>query len=242
MSSSLEKTGNFLFRYRSYIPVLTVVLFAVGLLQFHYPHGSHRYDMLWEILCVSIALLGLSLRFYIVSNVPRGTSGRNTKKQKAETLNTTGMYSIVRHPLYLANFIIWFSISLFLREVWFTTIFTTCFLIFYAPVMFAEEKFLERKFGDAYCKWKKSTPKFIPRFSAWTPPSYTFSLRKGIKSEYHTFFAIAVTYMLMEVIGDYKVTNTIEFDPAWVILFSISVVIYLTVRFIVKKTSLLSNR
>ncbi|MGB8874133.1 MAG: hypothetical protein WCC75_12145, partial [Desulfobaccales bacterium] len=42
---------------------------------------------------------------------PRGTSGRNTQGQVAETLNTTGIYSLVRNPLYLGNFLIWLGLS-----------------------------------------------------------------------------------------------------------------------------------
>ena len=35
------------------------------------------------------------------------TSGKNTAKQIAESLNTSGIYSVLRNPLYLANFLNW---------------------------------------------------------------------------------------------------------------------------------------
>ncbi len=53
-----------------------------------------------------ISFFGLALRVIVVGHAPYGTSGRNTREQVADTLNTTGMYSIVRHPLYLANYLI----------------------------------------------------------------------------------------------------------------------------------------
>ena len=34
----------------------------------------------------------------------KNTSGRNTHDQVADSLNTSGIYSIVRHPLYVGNF------------------------------------------------------------------------------------------------------------------------------------------
>ena len=236
-----EKIGNVFFKYRSYIPILACFLFFVGLLHFRYPHNEHSYDLLWEFLCVTISFVGLALRFYIVSHTPRGTSGRNSKKQRADSLNTTGMYSVIRHPLYLANFIIWVGISLFIHQIWFSAVFISIFILFYVPIIYVEENFLKNKFGDEYIKWQKKTPLFYLKIKNWEPPTMDFSIKTGLRKEYHTFFAIITTYMLMELIGDYKVSGEIEFDPFWVIFFGIGLVIYLTIRFLVKKTTLLKK-
>ena len=236
-----EQIGNFFFKYRSYIPILACFLFFLGLLGFKYPHNEHSYDLLWELLCLSISFGGLALRFYVVSHVPKGTSGRNSKKQKANSLNTTGMYSLIRHPLYLANFIIWVGISLFLHQLWFSIVFMSIFIIFYVPIIYVEETFLKNKFGDEYIKWQQRTPLFYLKIKNWESPTMDFSLKTGVRKEYHTFFAIIVTYMLMEIIGDFKISGKIEFDVLWLIFFSISLAVYLTVRLLVKKTTLLKK-
>ena len=61
-----------------------------------------------------LTLSGLALRAYTVCTTPKGTSGRNTARQVADHLNTKGIYSVVRHPLYLANYLIWAGILLLL--------------------------------------------------------------------------------------------------------------------------------
>ena len=57
---------------------------------------------------------------------PRGTSGRNTLGQVAEVLNTSGMYSVVRNPLYLGNFVIWLGLALFIKVWWCILIVVLC--------------------------------------------------------------------------------------------------------------------
>ena len=81
----------------------------------------------WESLAVMISFLGLIVRCVTVGYVPRGTSGRNTRSQVAETLNTTGIYSITRNPLYLGNFLIMVGVTLFMQVWWLAVIVWTGF-------------------------------------------------------------------------------------------------------------------
>jgi len=88
-SWSMESTAAFVVEFSGYVFLL------IGLLIRMFPYGSHRLDQVWEILCLAISLLGLGVRIVTVGYVPKGTSGRNTRGQKANVLNTTGMYSLV---------------------------------------------------------------------------------------------------------------------------------------------------
>ena len=101
---------------------------------------------------ISFSVLGFLVRFYTIGTTPKGTSGRNTKEQVADVLNSSGMYSMVRHPLYLGNYLIWLGISLASFNIYFAVIMSLLFWLYYERIMFAEERFLERKFGDDFIK------------------------------------------------------------------------------------------
>lgn len=65
-------------------------------------------------LAIFLSVLGFWIRSVAIATTPKGTSGRNTKEgQVAESLNTTGIYSMIRHPLYLGNYLMWIGIVLF---------------------------------------------------------------------------------------------------------------------------------
>ena len=69
-----------------------------------------HYIRLFRISSVIICIVGFLVRFYTIGTTPKGTSGRNTQEQVADVLNFDGMYSMLRHPLYLGNYLIWFGL------------------------------------------------------------------------------------------------------------------------------------
>ena len=237
-----EIQGNKLFRWRSYLPLLFVVIIVSSLPHFSYPFDSHRFDQIWEIFCLIISFFGLFLRIITIGYTPKKTSGRNTKKgQVAEYLNTTGMYSIVRNPLYLGNFIIGLGFSIFLRLWWVSFIYTVLFIIYYERIIFAEEQFLTKKFKQQYIDWASKTPAFFPKFRQWQTPKLPFFFKKVLRKEYHGFFGIILVIFALEVASDIYLHNSFKFDLLWQCIVGFSVTVYAILRFLHKKTSFLKT-
>jgi len=234
-----EDSGNWLFKRRSYLPLACVGIILIALRHFKFPHGSHRLDQLWEILCFAISLLGLGVRIATVGYVPKGTSGRNTGSQKASILNTTGMYSVVRHPLYLGNFLIWLGVSLFARIWWLSILLLLAFWLYYERVIFAEEEFLQNKFGQPFTEWVTRTRAFFPRFGSWKRPAMPFSIRMVLKREHSTLFLIIVYYAALEQAASLITTGSLELDTLWLVLFVIGLAQYMLFRTLKKHTKLL---
>jgi protein-S-isoprenylcysteine O-methyltransferase Ste14 len=241
LSHELERVGNWFFRWRSYLPLLLLVLFLLALKDFTYLTSQNTVNRLWELFCLAIASLGLGIRIMTVGYVPRGTSGRNTRKQVAEVLNTTGMYSVVRHPLYVGNFIMWLGISLFFHLWWFTLLIVLLFWVYYEKIMYAEEEFLKQKFGEQFLAWAEETPLFIPQFSLWRAPEMQFSFKSALKREYASFFAMIAIFTSLKVLSSLWVDKAFSLDPMWAFIFLGSLSFYLMVRFLKKKTRLLDD-
>jgi protein-S-isoprenylcysteine O-methyltransferase Ste14 len=241
LNHELERVGNWFFRWRSYLPLLLLVLFLLALKDFSYLTQQKHINRLWELFCLAISTLGLAIRIITVGYVPRGTSGRNTRKQVAEVLNTTGMYSVVRHPLYVGNFIMWLGISLFFHLWWFTLLIALIFWVYYEKIMYAEEAFLQEKFGSQFILWAEKTPLFIPHFSLWQAPEMEFSLKSALKREYASFFAMIAIFTGLKVFSSLWVDKTFILDPMWTFIFLTSLAFYLAVRFLKKKTQILDD-
>ncbi len=239
LTSEFERSGEFLFRWRSYTPLLLLAAGMVSLTRFHYPLGSHVYDTLWDFSCYAISLFGLAVRIAAIGFVPRNTSGRNTKGQIAEELNTSGMYSMMRHPLYFGNFWMWFGAALFIREWWFIVIASLSFMVLYERIIFSEERYLLEKFGKIYLDWTNTTPAFWPRFRQWNKPVYPFSIRTVLKRENSTFLGVTTVFYLMEVISSYVVEGEFEIDAIWTVVFLFAVITYVILKTL-KKLKLLS--
>lgn len=230
-----RQTGRWLFRWRSFLPLLTISIFLIALMDFTYPEGSHKLDILWEIFCFTISFLGLGIRVYTIGHAPKGTSGRNTKSQKAYVLNTTGMYSVVRHPLYLGNFLIWLGFSLFTRSFFFSFSAIFLFFLYYKRIIFVEEEFLSEKFGQTFSEWANKTPVMFPRFKNWRKPSLSFSLKTILKRECNGFFLIIVSFTCLEVIGDFFYKGKWQISWSYCLLFGVGLAAYIILITLKKK-------
>ncbi len=217
LREELEKQGTWLFRWRSYLPLIGIAMFIHAATQFHFPGAVEEIEDWGEIISMMFAYCGLLVRSLVTGYKAKGTSGRNTKEQVAMVLNTTGMYSIVRNPLYLGNFIIWVGISTFFRFWWLTLLVVFIFWIYYERIIFAEEEFLRKKFGEHYLAWSQHTPAFLPKLRNWKQPELPFSLKKTIRQEYAGFYAIICIFTFLEIIGRYFSIGKIGLDTRWLI-------------------------
>ncbi|MGB9590917.1 MAG: methyltransferase family protein [Candidatus Kryptoniota bacterium] len=239
LKEELEKHGEWLFKRRSYLPLLILPVILVTL-----KHSEDLERLLWEAaddlwkgFCVCLSFLGLIIRCVTVGYVPEGTSGRNTKRQKAKFLNTNGMYSIVRHPIYLGNFFIMLGMTLFVEVWWFTLFSVLAFWLYYERIIIAEEEFLQRKFGGLYLEWAEKTPAFLPKLRKWQRPSVSFSFRAVLAREYTTFFVITTYFAFIDITEDAFIEN--KLDLAWLIVFATGFILYLMLRTLKKKTRIL---
>ncbi len=224
LQEEFESLGNRFFRWRSYLPLFLGVLFIAALLSYRHPEAAPHPGRAWQMGCLLLSGLGLLLRFYTVGFAPRGTSGRNTRGQVAEVLNTTGMYSLVRNPLYLGNFLMWLGLALFIQVWWCTLIVVLCFTLFYERIIFAEEKYLREKFGAAFSEWAAKTPAMLPQCQNWRPPELAFSWKSALKREYSSFFAMIASFTALAVIRDSLQAGRIIVDQTWLMIFSFGLV------------------
>ncbi len=230
-----ENSGNWLFRRRSWLPVFMVV---AGIVMMYL--GNRQaiiFDLRDEMIFLGVSMLGEIIRIITVGFAPRNTSGRNTAAgQIADELNTSGIYSFVRHPLYVGNFFMWLGPVLFLRSAWFTVIFGLIYWLYYERIMFAEEQFLRRKFGEIYDKWSEKVSAFIPFTFNYVPSRLHFSIRNVLKREYNSFFNIFVIFLLLDVCRNYFLSERIYFTRIWIWLFVGAAGIWIIVRSIHKYT------
>ena len=240
ISEHFTYVSPFFFRWRGYLFVVLLPIILLSYVGFTFPFGSHTLDLFWEIGCFLVSLLGLAVRILTVGSIPGGTSGRNTSRRRADVLNTTGMYSIVRHPLYLGNYLIALGASLFPRTWFLPIIVSLAFILHYERVIFSEEEYLVRKFGEEFRTWAARVPTIIPRFRNYQPPELSFSWKAALRREFYGLSGIIAIFFGLDIIGDSIVYGRITFDPFWGPLFIGGLGFFFIMRVLKKKTDLLN--
>lgn len=200
---SFESSGNFLFKYRGQLPVFLFIMAVPAIYFTPYQNIAPETLKIVKASAILLSVAGFIFRAYAIGTTPKGTSGRNTKEQVANVLNSTGVYSIVRHPLYLGNYFMWIGIVLFVGNFSFFIIASLLFWLYYERIMFAEERYLEKKFGQAYLDWSLKAPAFIPAFGKFIKGSTAFSLKTVLRREYSGVLATVVGFIFVEVVRNY---------------------------------------
>jgi hypothetical protein len=230
-----EKSGNWLFKRRSWLP-LFIIIAGIGMMYL----GNRQailFDMRDELIFLSVSLFGQVIRIFTVGFTPKNTSGRNTTDgQLADELNVTGIYSIIRHPLYLGNFFMWLGPVLFLRSFGVTLVFILIYWLYYERIMFAEEQFLRRKFGEIYDKWSENVKSIIPYSFKFILPGLPFSVRNVLKREYNSFVNIFVIFAVLDLFRNYFLSERIYMTGMWIYMFVGAGVVWLALRTIEKRT------
>lgn len=242
LREELEKSGNWLFQRRSYLPLIFLPLIFWSLYQIlgrPLEDEALRQRETWKGLCILVSFSGLAFRCWTVGWVSAQTSGRNTQKQVADRLNIKGLYSLVRHPLYGGNFLLFLGIILWTQHIWLIMLAVLTFWAYYTPIMFAEEEFLRKKFGPSFLNWSKQTPAVIPRLKGWKSQGGSWSVKTVLRREHASMFALVSTLVCLELVENRLSHGSWALSLSWSLFLSLGLVVYLVLRFLKKKTKIL---
>ncbi|HRV81053.1 MAG: hypothetical protein H6829_01585 [Planctomycetes bacterium] len=234
--SSLVHSGHRWFRWRSFAPLALLVLLVWTAWRAEPMFQSRFWNGAWQVGCLGVGLFGLGLRAHVVGYSPEGTSGRNRACQRADALNTTGLYSLTRNPLYLGNFFLWLGPALFVHDGLLLVIVVQFFWLVHERIVLAEEAYLGEKFGDAYTQWAQVTPVFLPRRSGYVAPTEPFCWRRVVQREYAGLVGLVGTLYLLKACGDWAQYGRLVWDPFWTPLMVLACVVFGILRWTKKWT------
>jgi protein-S-isoprenylcysteine O-methyltransferase Ste14 len=76
-------------------------------------------------------------------------------------LVTHGPYRVTRNPIYIGFILAYFGITILATSIWMLLILVPVLIILQKGVVLREEAYLERKFGEAYAKYKARVPRWL---------------------------------------------------------------------------------
>ena len=215
----LTGSGGFLFRWRSYLPLVLLPAFLLSLLDSRDLFGSRGWERAWGVGCLVVSLLGLAIRVWTTGTAPSGASERGTVAPYAGTLSTRGVYSIVRHPLYVGNSVVALGMACFSRTWYLPVVVVLAALLYHERICAREEAFLEERFGEDFRAWAARVPAFFPTRLAYESAGTGFRWRQVVGRELHGLFAIGASFFVLAVVRDSRVLGRLSFDPLWTAIF-----------------------
>jgi protein-S-isoprenylcysteine O-methyltransferase Ste14 len=78
------------------------------------------------------------------------------------TLVTEGVFGLIRNPLYVGMSAALCGIALIFALDWLLLLIVPSCVVLHFAVVRREERYLERKFGEAYRRYKERVPRYLP--------------------------------------------------------------------------------
>ena len=236
----IPRSGDWLFRWRGQLPVLMLPLFLLGLFDARLPASLSPGIRAWQFASLAIALAGLAVRVVAVGTAPAGTSERSTTNPRASQLRTTGVYSLVRHPLYVGNTLTAVGFACFTTSWYLPVIVALIGILYHERIAAREEVFLEDRFGEEFLRWADRVPAMVPRLSGYVASSTPFVWRRILGREFHGLFVIGSVLFVLDLVRSALATGRLVFDPFWTACFLGTAAIFVACSLLKKLTRVLA--
>ncbi len=177
------RIGKFWFKNRSLSPLPLFALMLI--LPANFSPSADVYA-----LVVMGVLLAEGIRLWAVGYAGSAT---RTRGETVPELVHAGPYRWVRNPLYIANILLYTSISVAFGFTYFSVFVFLYSCVQYSFIVRFEEEILLRTFSQSYLYYLQETPRWFVGTRPLFPSSHhTFSLSRALRSERSTLLLIAL--------------------------------------------------
>lgn len=205
LSRQTALIGQWFYQNRAWMPYASLLVSAPIALLLVRPFSLTPDSLGLTIGTLAVSALGLAIR--------TATLGYKLPKNQ---FPQTGMYSRMRHPLYLGEMLMLLGPILYVGAWGYVISIILLLFYYYLQMLTTKERLLEKEWGNEYVEWCEGVPAFIPRSGkAWNRPEGGFSLPKALRFDYRRIFFIVACFMLINLLKERVINFSWEMSPFW---------------------------
>lgn len=112
---------------------------------------------------IGILIIIIAVSFFLFRSLKRFIQTKNTVVTvlPANSLQTTGIYSVTRNPMYIGLALVYIGIACFIGNWWNIILFPLLLLIVQEYIIKREEQYLVRRFGQDYIEYRKRVRRWL---------------------------------------------------------------------------------
>ncbi len=118
-------------------------------------HEMERDAVIWPV-GAGLFLEGVLIRIWTQMHL-------HYRLRVRKKLTTTGPYSIIRNPIYIANTTMLLGLTVMSELLWFLPVTLVWCMVVYSLVVRHEEAHLLEKYDKPYVEYVKTVPRWLPR-------------------------------------------------------------------------------
>ena len=230
MTKAMLKIGRRLFSLRSFTPLPIILLIF-----FVFPPLNLGGAAPAILACgLVISFLGILIRAMAVGFAHSGTSGRENFL-RADRLNTTGLYSMCRNPLYLGNILMFNGLVIVYGNPFALLVCNLFLWLQYYLIILSEEASLCEKYGHEYLDYRTRVPRrLFPRPRRYRGPELTFRWKRMLVKENSSILNWGVMLTLILAFRDYSLNRHVDQPWVFILMLAFFILLYFLIKFLRK--------
>ena len=137
------------------------MLLVAGLV-LHFVFPVHFLPPGWLQLAIGLPLIGIGIILNAWARTTMGRAGTNIDPYKPTTvLVVHGPFGFSRNPVYLSGTVAYLGVAISLNALWPMVLLPVVLLIVTVGVIRREERYLERRFGEEYLRYKARVRRWL---------------------------------------------------------------------------------
>jgi protein-S-isoprenylcysteine O-methyltransferase Ste14 len=187
--SGVARLGKLIYRHRApfLLPALLPALFLLN--------NPRILPLPWRLALYGAVLLGAGLRVYCT-----GYRTWAHKSSGTRHLMTAGIYAYVRHPLYVANFLIFMPVVALANVWWLSIAFAAWYVLTHWAIVVREEEALATRYGSEWDRYAAHVRRVVPRLRGYPDRRGAFSFEPVLRGrEPLQTLGLAAVLVLFEI-------------------------------------------
>ena len=136
--------------------LLLIIMFSSAI---EFKQMTRAFSPVVHYIGVTLILIGTLLFTFTIINFGQMVTPNPVPRDKA-TLRTTGIYRLIRHPMYFSILVMFLGITLYF-QAYYSFLWIAVLFVFFLVKSSAEEKFMSNKFPE-YNQYKTTSKRIIP--------------------------------------------------------------------------------
>jgi len=143
-------------------PLLYAAVFVIGIFLQKFLPLDHAIFGMRAISIAGIVFLVIAFLF-MVRSIGQFIRTKNTiiPNKAASSLQTTGIYHMTRNPMYVSLALIYLGLTCLIGNWWNIILLPVLLLVVQEFVIKREERYLSRKFGDAFIQYRREVRRWL---------------------------------------------------------------------------------
>lgn len=217
---NMLRTGLYLRKHKKFLPYIFIISLGIAIFITH-PFDIVKSNGLLTMICFFMFLLSVLIRFM---------AKRTDAEHLPDFVEAKGIYSIVRYPVYISNFLMVLALSLYMGIMWYFVFISFLAVLVTERIVMHQENCQKNKYGLLFRKWSKTTGAVVPYLLNWQGAANSKDYIYTVKQISLFCVSSLAIFTMISFIKNRLIDFTNKVSVGWLVAFTLAFIVHIVLH------------